>query len=109
MDCRLICYDCSAQLKHKKAIDNAVIEKLEGNNTYRIFCKACAKKRNLSRKYDNKLSKVIRVFIRILIAVSSILFWNWYENNQSGWHSTILTVGVMTITFLFFLYDELKQ
>ena len=109
MDHRLICYDCGAQLKHKKAIDNVAIEKLEESNTYRIFCKTCAKKRNLPRKRETKLSKAIRVFIGILIVASSIIFWSWLKNNRTGWHSTILAVGVMTITFLFFLYDELKQ
>lgn len=107
MNCRLICYDCGTELKHKKAIERATVEKLE-NNIYRVFCRNCARKRNLPEEYEDKLNKVIKVFVRIAIVVLSIVFWNWYNNNNSGLGTTIMSIGAIIILLLFLLYDRLE-
>lgn len=106
MESRIICFDCKAQIKRRKAKNEAIIENVEGN-IYRIFCKRCAKKRNLLVKED-KSTKVIRMFIPITIVILSITFWNWYHSTDFRWHESIGFVGIMVLWFLFKLYDELK-
>jgi hypothetical protein len=106
MESRIICFDCGAQIKHRKAIKEAVIENAEGN-IYRVFCKKCARKRNLLVE-ENKSTKVIRTFIPFAIVVVSITFWNWYYNSNFRWHEIMGFAGIIVLWILFKLYDELK-
>lgn len=107
MESRIICFDCGASLRHRKAISEATVEKVEGN-VYRIFCRKCAQKRNLLEQKKSKSEAVIKIFVGVGIVTISILFWNWYKDDTGRWGATILAAGTIIIVFLFKLYDDLK-
>lgn len=102
---RIICYDCGAHLKHKRALENAYIEKVE-KNAFRVFCRNCARRRNLPIEPHSKLRDFVKILVASGIASSSILFWNRFVNNDK-WSEFMLPIGIMAIYFLFKLYEEL--